>query len=552
RRPPTEWKLPAPKGKYMRASVMELLPEPLSPLFATLGLPAFAEATKERYREIGLPYFDDPLVVINGYGYYDITYTPGMLARMMVAQPRFLAVTLPRALRASPQRWRAAHARYAKVTADQQGSYGASATELLDGAKAIVDEAARYYLTLQGGVLPATYISEGLFTAAYKTMKRSDDPAAMTFLLGFDSKPLRAEQSLYALARWMREQPGLADRVEKLTGTKLLDLLRDERGGDAAWPEFLNRFADHLATFGDTVYDLDFAAPLPVDDPAPLLHTLEFFSSPEAPDPHARQRNAQLVRERAVRTLEARRPGVRRWLTLRALRWAQTMSPIREDGLADVGLGWPTLRRLLHELGARLVTAGALAAPDDIFWLRLDELDDAVHALDSARPPKDARAATTERRATAAAQRTVSPPHALPVHNGAKLLGLDFSKLLPGSGEQDSGSVVKGVPGSPGRVTAPARVIHGPGDFGRLRPGDVLVTKITTPAWTPLFAIASAVVTDVGGPLSHSSIVAREYHIPAVLGTGVGTERLPDGAPVTVDGDAGTVTLTSRTEPESR
>jgi len=86
-------------------------------------------------------------------------------------------------------------------------------------------------------------------------------------------------------------------------------------------------------------------------------------------------------------------------------------------------------------------------------------------------------------------------------------------------------------------------VLSGPADFGRLQPGEVLVASITTPAWTSLFTLAAAVVTDVGGPLSHSSIVAREYGIPAVLGTGVATRRIPDGARVRVDGDAGTVTL---------
>ena len=78
-----------------------------------------------------------------------------------------------------------------------------------------------------------------------------------------------------------------------------------------------------------------------------------------------------------------------------------------------------------------------------------------------------------------------------------------------------------------------------------MRPGGVLVASITTPAWTPLFALASGVVTDIGGPLSHSSIVAREYGIPAVLGTGVATRRITSGQLITVDGDAGTVDLTS-------
>jgi pyruvate,water dikinase len=76
-----------------------------------------------------------------------------------------------------------------------------------------------------------------------------------------------------------------------------------------------------------------------------------------------------------------------------------------------------------------------------------------------------------------------------------------------------------------------------------MKPGDILVAKITTPAWTTLFALASGIVTDVGGPLSHSSIVAREYGVPAVLGTGVATNRIHSGQPITVDGDAGIVTL---------
>jgi rifampicin phosphotransferase len=73
----------------------------------------------------------------------------------------------------------------------------------------------------------------------------------------------------------------------------------------------------------------------------------------------------------------------------------------------------------------------------------------------------------------------------------------------------------------------------------------VLVAPITTPAWTPLFALASAIVTDIGGPLSHSSIVAREYGIPAVLGTGNATRRIQSGQIITVDGSAGTVTIQS-------
>src|SRR5437660_9932068 len=92
-----------------------------------------------------------------------------------------------------------------------------------------------------------------------------------------------------------------------------------------------------------------------------------------------------------------------------------------------------------------------------------------------------------------------------------------------------------------GRFAGTARVVSGPADFAQMRQGAFLVARITTPSWTPLFALAAGVVTDVGGPLSHGSIVAREYHIPAVLGTGVATERIHSGQRVTVDGEVGTV-----------
>ncbi len=103
--------------------------------------------------------------------------------------------------------------------------------------------------------------------------------------------------------------------------------------------------------------------------------------------------------------------------------------------------------------------------------------------------------------------------------------------------------MLKGTGTSAGKVTAPACVLFGPEDFSSMRPGDVLVAVTTTPAWTPLFAMAAAVVTDIGGPLSHSSIVAREFGIPAVMATGLATRRIRSGQMITVDGGAGIVEI---------
>jgi pyruvate,water dikinase len=105
------------------------------------------------------------------------------------------------------------------------------------------------------------------------------------------------------------------------------------------------------------------------------------------------------------------------------------------------------------------------------------------------------------------------------------------------------GMQLTGVPGSPGRATGRARVVLDPGDPAGLEPGDILVAPITDPAWTPLFVPAAAVVVNVGAQVSHAVIVSRELGIPCVVSVQHATERIPDGALITVDGSTGTVTI---------
>jgi len=103
--------------------------------------------------------------------------------------------------------------------------------------------------------------------------------------------------------------------------------------------------------------------------------------------------------------------------------------------------------------------------------------------------------------------------------------------------------VLVGHPASAGRATGPVRIVEGPDDFATFTDGDILVAKATAPAWTPLFGRAAAVITDGGTLAAHASLIAREYGIPAVVGTGTATHQLQPGQLVTVDGAAGTVTV---------
>jgi pyruvate,water dikinase len=124
---------------------------------------------------------------------------------------------------------------------------------------------------------------------------------------------------------------------------------------------------------------------------------------------------------------------------------------------------------------------------------------------------------------------------------GSMIRAMFKGEMTPPNTSQREANRVKGVAGSAGVARGTARVIRSLAEAGKLQPGDVLVAAATEPPWTPLFATASAIVTDVGGVLSHSAVVAREYRIPAVVGTGHATTTFEDGQLLEVDGNAGIV-----------
>jgi pyruvate,water dikinase len=548
-RAPLEWKVPREGARYFRSSVAELLPEPLSPLFATLALPLWNEATQQMMAQaMGLERDSFALLTIHEYAYYEMALTAWQSARLLFT----LAVRGRRMvgmLRTARTRWAdEARPRYANVASEWTGRDLAAtpALELLAGAHQIVEAAASCYVSVQL-VLAAANLSEAIFTSVYdRLVKRKSDPPALTFLLGFDSAPIRAEKSLYDLAMWARSEDELAGYLARASGKDMAAAYESQSApiaGVESWREFTGRFTEHLNRFGHAVYDLDFAKSVPAEAQAPLLETLKYFVAGQGRNPYQRQAAAAAAREQAAESLLARLSGLRLRLFQRVLRWAQRSAPLREDTLADVGLAWPVLRRMLREAGRRMVAAGAIADRDEVFWLKWEEVEEAARLLDAGQPAEDHRRAIEERRKTWRREHGVTPPVALPVKGGARILGLDFSRWMPARSSQAASGAIRGIGASPGRVTGPACVIHGPEEFDRMRPGDILVANITTPAWTPLFAMASGIVTDVGGPLSHSSIVAREYGVPAVLGTGVATHRIRGGQHITVDGDGGVVTL---------
>ena len=550
--PPTNWSVPDPKGLYVRASIVEQMPDPLSPLFADLAYGSVTRSLRTLMNELlgsdTLREGELAFPTINGYAYY--YYKMAAILRISVKALAVLPSLYGSGKASGVKRWREySHPRYATIVKEWEAKppEDLSAVGLLAGVRELLDAGTEYYTSVQT-IIPIAATSEMLFTGFYdRLISREGDPPGQTFLLGFDSTPIRAEKSLYDLAMWCGEHPKLAAALLDTPSERTLELLRMEEPpagmGERVWDDWRLRFQAHLDSYGYAVYILDFVNPVPADDPAPLFDTLKFYLRGQGQNPHERQRRMVRRREEATKAVLKRLDPARGRLIGRLLRWAQDAAPVREDALADTGLAWPVMRRMLLELGRRLVEVGAVEKSADVFWLRQQELEDITASLDAGETQLASLAESVEQRKMLwRGQRRVTPPQLLPKASWFKVL----EGLMPAASEDQTGDTIKGIAASGGQVTAAARVLGGPSDFGQMRPGEVLVAAITTPAWTSLFAMASAVVTDVGGPLSHSSIVAREYGIPAVLGTGVATRRICSEQNIRVDGDAGTVMLLDR------
>jgi phosphohistidine swiveling domain-containing protein len=541
--PPTEWKLP--KGAYaaMRNNIIELMTDPLMPLFKSFGLRAI-NTSMNRYMvgflgDTGvLP--GEPIIAVNEYAYYNGSVKFGPMLKVILDSRGILK----RMFSGAVERWTEEGRPHYLETVEmwEKSDWQAlSATELLSAAGLLAEAAIDAYGALVSGVIPAAWMSEAWFTFIYKLLKRRDGPPAPTYLMGFDSLPIRAEKSLYDIAAWAKNSSELADYLESTPTPQLVSYLDSNQtpsGVDVDdWRDWQLRFQAHQQKFGHTIYNLDFGNPVPADDPAPVIETLKMYLSGEGTNPHERQRDSAERREAATQAMLERLNGRRLKSFQKNLERAQKYAPLREDGLADVGLSYPLLRQMFFELGRRFVVGGLIENPEDIYWLEGAEVEDAVVRLDAGLGLKNLTDVIPPRKATWRVARRAVPPMALPQ---IKIFGVDLMELRAKKGKGDS---LKGVAASPGTVTAPACVLHGPEDFSKMKMGDVLVASLTTPAWTPLFARASAVVTDIGGPLSHGSIVAREYGIPAVLGTGAATTRITHGETITVDGTKGKVYL---------
>jgi pyruvate,water dikinase len=299
---------------------------------------------------------------------------------------------------------------------------------------------------------------------------------------------------------------------------------------------FRERFERFLRRYGYRgVRELGMATHVWAQRPESVIALIKSYAQrDDTPDADAELREQETRREQRTRVVEGRLTAWNRRRFRGLLRAAHEGIAGRELAKAQWARSTHVVRLLVREAGRRLVARGLIDDVEDTPYLRLADLRAAM----AGNPRPDLRDQIAFWKET----RAVCERVALPERFTGRPLARWREDVVPDAVSLDGGAL-RGIPVSPGRVTAKARVVTELQDDIDLEPGEVLVCPFTDAAWTPLFFNAAAVVMDLGGPLSHGATVAREYGLPAVVNVKVGTRVIRDGQAITVDGTRGEVVI---------
>jgi rifampicin phosphotransferase len=340
-----------------------------------------------------------------------------------------------------------------------------------------------------------------------------------------------APLDLWRLAVWVSGQAPLHQAILE---TSQFSGLRDRLGRSAEGRRFLDRWDAFMRRYGHrTSGEVDIAIPRWFERPDDVLDRLRhYLRNTQEVDPVRLLEERSRQRERVVAACRARlRHPLRRWAFGFLVRQAQEGLVFRENLKHELVRAVAHLRWLLLEMGQRLTRSGALEQATDIFFLRLEELE----PVWTGPANFDVRAVVKTRQEEHRANEALSPP---PVVVGS--FDPARHRLPP---LDPRATVLSGLAVSAGVVVGMARVILQADAGESVLPGEILVAPHTDPGWTPHFLTAGGLVTDLGGQLSHGSVIAREYGLPAVVNVASATRLIRTGQRICVDGDRGQVVI---------
>ncbi len=391
-----------------------------------------------------------------------------------------------------------------------------------------------YFPALFSCVMPLIWLVFGLPALASKLLTGlATEEELQTVRRSLPYNPTtEMDLELWQIARRLREETAV---ITLFRERQLDQIARGYREGNLP-PVLQQALSDFLRTYGHRgVAEIDLGLPRWSEDPTYLLGVLVNYlqlNNPDAAPDVQFQRGAQEAEAMVVEL--TRRARKRNWLRGKlvhfCLRRIRDLSGLRETPKYMIVLLLAGVRHLLLPIGEELMGVERLESAEDIFFLTLAEAHEALAG-------KDMRARVHERH--------ISYERELGRRHIPRILlsdGTEPEAEVQTIAGATTDRILKGTPASAGMVTATARVILDPVG-ARLEPGEILVAPSTDPGWTPLFLTASGLVMEMGGPMSHGAVVAREYGIPAVVGVPGAVNRIATGQQITIDGSQGTITL---------
>lgn len=489
---------------YIEAAVTPLSPRVREPLVTQIVNP-FGDYHGRTHVELSLPYFRMALRTLRFMVDFP-KLLPGLLARYQADVESITAL---------PER----EMSDAELVAAMKHVLFGSTRQLLDYDFLLIAVTKRVFQLL--GDLLEPYFGEEAGALRSKLVSGMTGNATM-----------KTNIYLWDLAQMAKASPSVRDALRERNDEILVQQLEESTDGRA----FLDELYKFLKTFGHREVRLDILYPTWCEDPSPVFNFMRgYLDVREDQDPHAQQARLAQQRQELKEQVKARlaRDSRGRHLIWPVFHWLlehiEFHTRERDTMHFEMTRIFPPFRRILRELGSRWSACGVIQEPDDIFFLTFDEWEAMAN---KAEPMSEI---VSKRREEFEINKRRPWPNVISGRQEIYTQGAEPTK--DGSGR------LGGVAGSPGVVTGRARVIRGPEEFHLLQEGEILVAPLTNPVWTPLFAIASGLVTEVGGILSHGAIVAREYGIPAVMSIANATQHVLDGQTIMVDGNQGCVYL---------
>ncbi len=382
----------------------------------------------------------------------------------------------------------------------------------------------------------------------------------LIMLRGFDSIATQTDEEMWNLAK-LAEDSGFKDVILNTEAGEILEKLKQLPQAR----DWLDRFERFLSIYGNRVVaaHMDVVTSTWREDPSPVLDTLKGYYQrmDQGWDFHKSKQEILDQRDNAIREYEAKLKDKEELKKFqRMIKGAHGIYHFQEDHGFYIDQGSTAMvRKAAIACGKRLFERGLINEIDDVCYLTYQELEEIIEAIayddEAARYHYGALVPNliSERKEDAKKVPELDAPLTFgnvpekmtdPV--GVKVFGI-IDEILHPKDEKVVAERIEGFPGAPGVVEGPARRIMDYHQFQKVQAGDILVCPYTGTAWTPLFVKIAGVVTDTGGMLTHAAIAAREYNIPAVVGTWKATNSIKDGDIIRIDGNRGIVEILKRT-----